>query len=513
MKSQKQTFLIILTILVNILLSLFLLAEAYYSLRWRMVHDGPILFYMGFLIENFNAVPFRDFFDMNMPGAHLLNALVGAIFGFTDSGFQKANILFLFATLVLIFLWLRSFGLISAWTATNLFGVVFLQYGPAMSMQREFLSLPFLLLALICYSSKSFFPKRVMYLFCGLAVGCAVLIKPQTGLLLAVFPVIDGWQLFHDRKGIYFKKWAIDFIWLIAGFTLPVIGTLLYLKSNNALMDFWEIATGYWPLYTEINARLEISSGWEKFPTSIASIPSIGIHSLWLLPAACSSIFILSTGVSNRTNRKKIFLMIGGVCVSLIEVIIANKYWEYHWLPMILFMIMLACTGLASSRFNRLLPNVLGIFLVGILVLHPAEYFILQISGNPLPSPQGGRVDEITEYLKKNLDPGDTVQPLDWSNGAVQAMLMSRAQPATRYLYDFHFFHHISTPEIKHLRADFLHQLQLAHPKVVIEFYEGRPWVNGTDTTRSFAELNQYLDEKYYVDVDRGGYRIWMRNQ
>ena len=208
-------------------------------------------------------------------------------------------------------------------------------------------------------------------------------------------------------------------------------------------------------------------------------------------------------------------LMAGAAVSSLLGVIIANKYWEYHWLPFIFFLILLSAAGLSSisiqPKQTRNWVNAASFIIVLILLLRPSNEFLLQINGNPLPPPQGGRVSEIADYLEKNLEPGDTVQPLDWSNGAVHAMLAARARPATRYLYDFHFYHHVSNPEIQFLRQDLLTHLAESKPKIIIQFIDDRPWVNGPDTTRVFPELQQFIQEKYYLDIEKNGYQLWQR--
>lgn len=512
MQVQKKFFLSVFPLLINSILSLFLMGEAYLSLQWRMVHDSPILYYMGFLVKNLKAVPYRDFFDMNMPGAHWLNAIVGSIFGFTDHGLQKANVLILIFTLCLIFLWLRSFGTTTAWTAANIFGILFLQYGPAMSMQREFLTLPFLLLSLIAYSVTSSRFNIVRLFLTGFFISCAVLIKPQSGLILAIFLLIDLWYVMHANQNNRIKNFFIQYSYVLIGLFVPLLGTTAYFFANHAMPAFIEVATGYWPLYTDINAHLVVVTGQEKFTSAINGIPSIGQYILWLIPAILNSYAFFRTKNFSLTNKNKILLMMGGILVSLVEVIIANKYWEYHWLPMIFFMILLACANTGSAKRKISYPGTAALILVSAFILRPSGYFVNQILGQPLPPPQGGRVDDIAEYLQRNLDPGDTVQPLDWSNGAVQAMLMVQAKPATRYLYDFHFYHHISTPQIQQLRSDLLTKLQIARPKVIIEFYDGRPRVSGSDTTRTFHELSQFISSNYYVDIDRAGYRLWMRN-
>jgi len=494
---------------INSLLSLFLIAEAYLSLQWRIVHDGPILFYMGWLIRKFGYIPFRDFFDMNMPGAHWISALLGAVFGFSDPGYRRADLFILAITLLLIFLWLRSFGYLPAWSAAVVFGLVYLQYGPGMSLQREFLILPLLLAMLIIFPMRDLSKELRRLIVSGFFLGLAAMIKPQSGLLIFVLISVI---LFSKQER---KQKILHASLFILGCGLPFLTSIIYLGLNNALPDFFETATRYWPLYTEINGRLEINGSANHFFEILDGVKSIGLKSLWLFPAGFGFFSIIKNKSHLYENRLKAALMAGGVVSSLIGVIIANKYWEYHWLPFIFFLILLSSAGLYT--FNTLAHRLMvwaftvSLILVMIILLKPSNEFWLQMNGQELPPPQGGRVDEIANYLEKNLQPGDTVQPLDWSNGAVHAMLTAKARLATRYLYDFHFYHHISNPEIQHLRQDLIVNLTLSKPKIIIQFIGDRPWVNGPDTSREFPELQQFVNDNYLLDIEKNGYRLWLR--
>lgn len=502
----------LLTIILNSLLSILLIIEAYFSLGWRMVHDSPILYYMGYLVARFGAIPYKDFFDMNMPGAHWINALSGIIFGFSDRGFQTANLLILLSILILIFLWLRSFNYLAAWTGSIIFGLFFFHYGPAMSMQREFLTLPFILGALIFYPTEKNLPVW-RYFLAGLLVGLSILIKPQSGLILLVFPFLELliFQESEEKPKLHLN-WKKISLFLL-GLALPLISMFLYFFTNQAAGSFFEIAFKYWPLYNKINARLEINPTANPIIEMINGVKSLGANSLWLLPVIIS-IFIFQKNNQSRQNMFKIRMLICGVVISLIEVIIANKYWDYHWLPMLFFLILISSCGLVylrqSSKWVWLLP--ISIFIVFFFLVRPEKILFDHFQSVQQTPPQIGRVEKIADYLQKNLEPGDTVQPLDWSNGAVQAMLIARAKPATRYLYDFYFYHDISNPEIKFIRKDLIGKMEEVKPKIIIQFFEDRPWVDGYDTTRDFPELEQFLMQHYYIDYERDGFRLWMRN-
>lgn len=451
---------------------------------------------------------------MNMPGAHWFNALIGTVFGFSDRGFQRANLLILLITMVLIFMWLRSFSNLTAITGSLLVGVFFFQYGPAMSLQREFITLPFLLASLIIFPLTRSQERYWKFLLVGILVSCSVLIKPQSGLILVIFvgmAFLNHKQDSHQPVRTLLPYFAI----MGMGFLVPLIMTVLHFLLNNSLNSFLEIAFKYWPLYNQINARLEITPGGIQPLELIKGIQSIGSRGLWLLPAVMGLFVSWKDSPISSTAQSKVLLIAGGAFVSFIEVIVANKYWEYHWFPMLFFLIMLSALALApfsqQLRLIHVWVSIGAICLIAGFNLRPSVDFWMQTQAGSSSSPQGGRVDEISHYLKENLDPDDTVQPLDWTNGAVQSMLEARVRPASRYLYDFYFYHHVSNPEIQFIRQDLIKQLDFSKPKVIIQFYDGRPWVSGMDTTRDFPELQQFLAENYYVDKDKNGYRLWMR--
>ena len=56
---------------------------AWQSRGWPLIHDAPIMHYIAWLIAE-GAVPYRDAFDMNLPGAYLIHLGVLAVGGAGD---------------------------------------------------------------------------------------------------------------------------------------------------------------------------------------------------------------------------------------------------------------------------------------------------------------------------------------------------------------------------------------------------------------------------------------------
>ena len=159
-----------------------------------------------------------------------------------------------------------------------------------------------------------------------------------------------------------------------------------------------------------------------------------------------------------------------------------------------------------SSRF-KMFATILFVFIIPFQIGLSQE-FIHQLNNKKIPAPLNGVPDQIGEFLKKNLNPGDKVQALDWVNGAIHGMLEAKAFTATRYLYDYHFYHHISNPFIKNLRQDFIRKLKQAPPRFFIYvFLKSR--VTGPDTSMEFFELGKFLFKNYKPVLKTPAYAIF----
>src|SRR2546430_1427419 len=54
-------------------------------------------------------------------------------------------------------------------------------------------------------------------------------------------------------------------------------------------------------------------------------------------------------------------------------------------------------------------------------------------------SAKDGRVERIVTAMRIYLRPGDTVQPIDWTDGVIHAMLRLEIPSATPFYYDYVF--------------------------------------------------------------------------
>ncbi|MEJ2746154.1 MAG: hypothetical protein P8123_10800, partial [bacterium] len=265
-------------------LTVLLILIAIFSLQWRMVHDTPVMFYLSFLIDRFHEVPYRDFFDENMPGVYLTYYLIGKVFGYTDLGFRCADMLCLAAILAATWLWMRRIDRRAGWCGALLFGLVYLGHGPIISLQKDYVILLPMVLALLV-ASQLRLGIMVRSSLIGCLFGMCALIKPQAAIglpLVLIFTIFDG-----GREGRARFPWAGRLIGAAAvslgGFSIPLIAAGLYLLRNDALGDFIDIARNYWPLYHELTGYKTIAKGYPRLRYLFWNYTMMGGNRIWLV--------------------------------------------------------------------------------------------------------------------------------------------------------------------------------------------------------------------------------------
>lgn len=484
------------TSFVILLLAIFLIVQAIFSLQWPLAHDEAPLFYEAFLMQNGN-IPYKDFFDFQMPGSYIIYYLLGIISNFGPFRIRILDIIILASIILITYLALKKINPTSAILAGILFGLSYLSAGPALSLQREYLILIFLSLAIfISLQENLSFKHRLML---GLLFGLASTIKPHSAIGLIPIILFD---IFPLRDSSWFKK----IIFYAIGFFIPILFIIIWLASTNALTPFLDIALNYWSLYSQINGELVILSSTERLSYILNLVWRLGGHGLWFIPAAFA-IYL--------NHNKQTYLIASLALCYAIYPAFTGQFFPYHYILFLYFIIILASLSIPSFQFptpNSLIINLSSFFflLTLIFTIRPSQTFIRQLEGKEIVT-SSDRAVEIENFLEKNLEQGDLVQPLDWTGGTLLAMLETRAPIATEYVFDFYFYHHISNPYIQNLRNDFMKQLGESRPRFIIEVKSvDKPWVGGDDTTRiKFPELQNFLDENYSITIQKDDYVIY----
>jgi hypothetical protein len=509
-------------------LGLILAVVAIFSLQWRMVHDSAIMLYVAFLIDRFGRVPYRDIFDINTPGVHAANLLIGKIFGWSDAGARWADLVCLGGILASTWAFMRGFGGRVATAAAITFGLAYLNGGTYLSLQRDYLLLlpiSAALAALVLIPAKR---EGLRAFVVSLLFGAAATIKPHSALgypLLVLYLIADdrtpvggkaapgsvevGAPARRDRRTGFIAASAG------LGFALPVAGAFLYLAMSGALPAFLDIVSHYWPYYPTIGGNHGTMEGIDRLVYLAVGFARFGSFPLWLLPAALGLTLALFHSRLDPTRRRLALLLAGLAAVYAFYPVLSGKFWPYHYVPFLYFAVLLGATCLVDSapevgKSQRAL-NASALILAVVCQGCPPGEFVSQITAAHVDDPLVQRVDVIAGYLKEHLRPGDKVQPLDWTGGAAQAMLKAGADLATSFYDDFHFYHHVSDPYIQGLRRRFISELQAAPPRFIIEIDSDKPWVWGPGTTREFPELQRFLLASYRPAFEGEGYVILER--
>jgi hypothetical protein len=479
-----------------------LLISAVASLKWRYEHDSPLMIYAGFLLSN-GKVPYRDFFDMNMPGTYFVMVLVGRTFGWNDLGIRAFDLFCLTIISVSTYMWMRRCCQLPALVAAIIFPLWFINQGPGLSMQREYIALvPFsVLLTLATTHDGSTSMTRTLVV--GLLAGVTILIKPQF-LLLSLPPLII--LLKSDPTSVNMRQQLIAFV---AGVLLPPGAMVGYLLYAGGLAPFVDIATNYWPLYTHMTGWHEPIAGLRRDLYIVRS--SLRELMTGYAPMAVLGLIVLD---DDQTQRRYALMVTGLLAATAMYPALSGQFWDYHWIP---FQYVALCAASLTLRGAPVrswtIRGVAPVVCVMVLLCSLSLEAVDQVrSAKWSRAPEDGVPDEISQFLLSHMNQGDTVQPLDWAGGAVHGMLMARAPLATRFMYDFHFYHHISRPYIGKLRREFVEELRMKMPRYIIQVLDKRAWPTGADTTREFPELQTFM-AKYYVTVQQGTtYRILERN-
>ncbi|NWF65730.1 MAG: hypothetical protein HXY38_15665 [Chloroflexi bacterium] len=492
-----------------ILFAALLIAQAAFSLQWPITHDEAPLFYEAFLMQN-GHIPYKDFFDFQMPGSFFAYYILGILSNFGPLRIRILDLVILAAISTITYFAMRKhFGTSAALAAPILFALKYLEGGPALSLQREYLILIFTSISIWIGATDSLTIRKRLSL--GLLYGLASTLKPHAALGLLPFLLFDIADL-RQRREFSLPSFAKQIILPTAiGFAIPISLITLYLAITHSLFPLIDIILNYVPLYTQINGEMAVTPSAQRTAYVLNQLWRLGGTGLWLIPAAF--------GIYLNRNRQT-YLLASLAFIYALYPALTGQFFPYHYIPFLYAIILVASLALNVegqtsnvTTFDLRLStfSIIALLLVTLATVRPSQTFLRQLQGKDIAI-AADRAAQISTFLEKNLEPGDQVQPLDWTGGSLLAMLENRAPIATSYVFDFYFYHHVSNPYIQSLRADFMTQLQESKPRFIIEVTAiDKPWVSGEDTSRDFPELREFLSQNYSVTMEREDYIIYER--
>ncbi|UZS00137.1 glycosyltransferase family 39 protein [Chondrinema litorale] len=499
-----------------VLMIIILIIEISLSLEWKMMHDTPLLTYVAYLISEHDYKPYSEVFETSMPGSILFHILIGNIFGWEDFSFRICDI-FLFIIFVI-----GIYGILSKISQrVALFGIIFWGFfyfslGQYMQLQRDYIGvLPIILAILITISNRISNNYILQYIIIGSLVSLSFWIKPH--LALGIIPIYI--YLYNQRQNI--KRFDIHcklILYLGLGFIVISLPIFIWLWSIGSINEWVEIFIKYLPLHTKLSGDHEIINSFKtKINYIFDHLSLLGGLQIWLLPFSLVLCFTyLNSKLIGSKNHKIMSLLIQMSICYFIYPAISGQFWDYHWLPFNLFFIITSSLFLlehfnVSFPVNNLKVLQLSIFLfIVVFAINISRDAIMQLKGLEPRQPLNGLVEELSNILKKETNENDLIQPIDWTAGGIHSMLLAKRKLATRYLYDYHFYHDISSPYIKYLRQDFINSLKKVKPSFMLVMLD-REFVSGFDTTDKFVELDNFIEENYIPFIKTEAYILYKK--
>lgn len=481
--------------LVLLFLAIVFFAQLLGSVVWRQYLDTPLLNYAGYLINEHNRVPYRDVFETSMPATLFFHCFLGRTVGFSDLAVRFADIVLLLTAMLLIFLIVKSFSSYQAVFAALLFALIYQSFGAKMALQRDFIGTVAILAAIYTALVNAALAEKtvIKMLLSGFFIGIGAGFKPHLAIVLPVIAFFSPVRPF--KTNIFWKTLGIQIFGFTVSFSIP----FFWIWKLGGLEHFWMMFSRYLPLHTQIGHDFTLNLWPGKLWYSISGLLLLNDHLILLLTSIIAIYLARFTRHNTLTISNKILFNFISVVTAIyfIYPAISGQFWFYHWSAFLVFAAISTSflPEVLLKPWPKFLLTGMLFFLLGLQV-PLADEFKLQLSGQAVPAPLNGVPDRISSFLKKNLQPGETVQPLDWVNGAIHGMLEAKALIATRFLYDYHFFHHLSSPLIQDLRREFIDSLTRKPPDYFIYvFLKSR--VSGPDTSQDFSELGKFLFNNY----------------
>jgi Dolichyl-phosphate-mannose-protein mannosyltransferase len=497
--------------------------------QWPMVGDAALLRYTVFLIRH-GWAPYRDFVDINMPGAYWATAFGMGLADSANASWRIFDLGLIALTGVSYFVIARPYSRFAALFATAMLLLVHGQDGVQQAGQRDLVIAALLVMA-VAFLLEAVRRDRWWYLVpFGLAVGLGATIKPTAGPLGVVLLVMAAthraglWEVARGGEARRSHEPAHPRGWLnwtligIAAMALPLAAMLLWLAHKGAL-DAW-LATErvLLPYY----ASLDRQSLGHSLAHSISPLEPLA--GLWLVCA------VLRGPVWLRFER---MLVGAAVLLSLLALLAQAKPLPYQRYPLLAFLLLLVALDLttawqARGEVKRKIPRYIALAGLGYgcLVMAPRALFRIH---RFVAQPQEFDAMLAADLRQVGGDLNRRVQCIDTINECLPTLDTMGLEPATGVLYDLYLFGPEKQPAVVQVRQRFLNAVEARPPAVFVVvsgfFLEGMSGYQKLDTWPAFE---QWLDAHYTLAAERtpphlvrwwgraqppSGYRLYVLNQ
>ncbi len=494
--------------LVIALLALQILVLAQHTFAWRYGEDVGFFYYFSWLVNEHHYLPYRDLHETSFPGSFLLYALITRIGGYSVIAYNITHML-LFATLsTASFLSLQHIHRRMAWAGTCLFGSMYFLMHRSMHMQRDFLVLLFVLLAIAVMTCR--WQLTLRSLLTGLLFGMASAIKPHAALA-APFVVLTGALMYVSAQDMGNRRAVMQqclhaALVSLAGFFCVWLTIIASMIANGSWPFFYRMFTEYMPLYQKMNGIHIALSPQQRLQNALDWLR--GEMFGFLLPAVAGLAMVWKNTALDPAQKRLALMFVLLFPVFLVYVAIGGKFWDYHQIPAHYFFcvtLSLCFIPFATRSWQGFTARLLFLLMATLFLLPSLspDYVLAAacLKGDPVCDSEEQAAytteDRLEQFLRQEVRADERVEPLATSTlgPLFPAMLRAGIQPTTPYLEGFPLYHDANESYVQHIRADMLERMQKNPPRFII-----RPvnfFAPGGATASKFDALDHFIESRY----------------
>lgn len=454
--------------------------------HWPIRHDNAANYYLGFQLMQ-GAVPYKDFFALDMPMTILLHALGIALFGPGDNGHRllySAWQLFILCSSAAFFgKRARLFGIM----AGLFYALYYLSTGIDQMLQREYLMLPFLLLAAYFILRDEKCAGLHPAFIAGMMLGLAFMIKP-TAAIYGIF-------IFVIRTaGIPHRNIVPLIACGIAGGATVVGLILLWLAAIGGAQDFIAMAIHYMPIYQSMGPS----------PALAADLP-------WLAPyiaiACVISIPLLAQ------NDMRCAMLLAGCFYGLLHYFLQSFNFQHRLVPVRFFFTLLCFyTAYHYATFYNRGGRIMVIMLIACACWVVSPFYWNQKSILDRYAERGPRdmvIGEITAAMRPSHE--STLQFFDIGEGFFYSSTLLHTVSPSRCNYTPLLYYASENPYVARLQDECLSAIEKNPPAAIAVSSNSYPFFRKPFLVLANPRLANVISAHYTLTAEHPEYRIYSR--
>ena len=465
------------------------------SFHWPMVWDQATIRYVNFLMEH-GWAPYRQIYDINLPGVYLIDGWQMHLFGGGDLAFRLYDFFLLGCLLAAMF----AIALPYDWLSAVVAGTVFILFhagdtSRGAGERDEIIAV--LLMAAYALLFRAVRRRRpVLVLPFAICVTFALCIKPLFAPFILCVAILAFYVL--KKRGEALSSYVA---YGLVGVLIPAALMLHLLLQHHSLAAFIDLSTRLTRFYTGTRKEpiLQLVRYCLTFELKILAI------------LACIIMLADREWIKNWES----WAILLGVAGGLFSFVAQRKGFPYKKYPLLAFLLLWVCT-----EFTRALHRRGWVRRVGLAGLIYATLYLVPLSRALHRSyPEWS---DFTQHLEPDLVAlgGDRlqhqVQCLDMVDGCLNALYHLKLVQSTGFTGDSLFFRRERSPVVDYYRSIFLSDIYKAPPKVFVvsdEWFDGQRYFGKVENWPEFAA---FLRKNYSLvqmrDFSQSAYRVYVRN-